>query len=289
MKTKEIGKEHSELEMVGFVMPNRSLPIRSASIHQLRMTRDGAGFLGPTTQKTRTTLNGNAGTLRSGLQILLDDLEVLIPEEPKKEQRVKHTSNDKHNIKRVKSMLEYLSGHLPSDEVEDYVGWVSIGMAIKSAVDDGILEEDEGLDYWGRMSERAPGGAEDDIKWETFKPNRTGLGKLFKMAWNLGWRSEKKVFHFKEGEYQTIADEITDLVATTHDADHLSAEEAEKFSVYRYLGKIYEVCEGKISELPKDRLRGRISLRCVLLRKSKRDVDVITPPDRDLIGMCTQV
>ncbi len=56
-------------------------------------------------------------------------------------------------------MLEYLCRNLPSDEIEDYVGWVSIGMAIKSAVDDGILVEDEGLDYWAGLSERAPGGA----------------------------------------------------------------------------------------------------------------------------------
>ena len=214
----------------------------------------------------------------------LDDLEAMIPEEPKKEQRVKHTSNDNHNIKRVKSMLEYLSGHLPSDDVESRPDWVSIKMAIKSAVNDGIITEEEGLEYADRISARLPGGAVDEEVWETLKPNRTGIGKLFKMAWNLGWRSEKKVFHFKEGEYQTIADEITDLVASTHDADHLGEDEAEKFSVYRYLGKVYEVCEGKLIELPKDRLRGRISLRCVLCRKDKHNADVIMPPDRDLIG-----
>ena len=106
------------------------------------------------------------------------------------------TGKKSNDILRVRSALKYIDGRDPT--VIDYATWVKIGMALKSYLGDA------GLKVWKAHSADHPEYDEDehDAKWESFsddeKAGSVGIGTIFYMALNNGWKPPLNVR--KEGD-----------------------------------------------------------------------------------------
>ena len=78
----------------------------------------------------------------------------------------------------------------------DYGTWMRIGLALKGAASEGLLEDDTAFEIWDSWSETAANynPREQDYQWGRFRPrpNGVGLGTLWFLAQEGGWKRDEE-------------------------------------------------------------------------------------------------
>lgn len=76
---------------------------------------------------------------------------------------------------------------LEAISADDYDTWIAVGMALKAMF---ASEPDNGFAIFDRFSQRSVQYKAEEVrkKWDSFKPQRTGIGAIFKAARAAGWQ-----------------------------------------------------------------------------------------------------